>query len=180
MGICASCLGLGRHPSQDPSEQPLLYDDPSRPRYGTSQPPTVPQVDPEVLRREREMLESICAQTSDKLIDVTHTTTTHTDPTTTTTTPSKLPTEYPRLFNSRFPPLHHPPHSGASTPSRNEDRDDDDEEAWLNEAAAAADGGALLENVKGLHPGALVLNLGDVAGEAAGGGKKALGKARAR
>ena len=49
-----------------PSETRLLYEDPYQPHYGTSNHhPNVPQPDPEELRRERDALERLCAQTSE-------------------------------------------------------------------------------------------------------------------
>ncbi|KAL9610083.1 MAG: hypothetical protein Q9167_005191 [Letrouitia subvulpina] len=70
MGICSSCLGLGRRqPSlEDPETTRLLSGDPYRFRYGSSiQPPPRPafQPDPEHVRRENEALESIAHRMSE-------------------------------------------------------------------------------------------------------------------
>lgn len=89
MGACASCLGLGRRPSdsevstalawlscrlltQSPplqrSDSSHLLADPYQPHYGSINPPgshSVPQPDPEEIRRQRDALERICAQTSE-------------------------------------------------------------------------------------------------------------------
>ncbi|KAG9544685.1 hypothetical protein KCU77_g21293, partial [Aureobasidium melanogenum] len=93
MGICASCLGLDRQAAREASEsEGLLYEDAAQPQYGTVTPgATLPEPDPEELRREREVLERICAQTSSELIDVLH----H---------DSKLASDYPYLLNKHFPP----------------------------------------------------------------------------
>lgn len=83
MGICASCLGLNRQAAREVSSfcswqrrpladlvkasesEGLLYEDAAQPQYGTVTPgATLPEPDPEELRREREVLERICAQTS--------------------------------------------------------------------------------------------------------------------
>ncbi|MCJ1230170.1 hypothetical protein MMC12_006842 [Toensbergia leucococca] len=75
MGICASCLGLGRQKqdAENPETSRLLYDDPYRSRYGSTvqngMRPVV-QPDPEFLRREREALEGIAHVMSDHVIDV--------------------------------------------------------------------------------------------------------------
>ncbi|KAG8631082.1 hypothetical protein KVT40_000222 [Elsinoe batatas] len=78
MGACLSCLGLSqRATDEEPSEsERLLYDETStvRPGYGATQAgPHVPAPDPEEIRRHREMLERICAETANNLIDVQHT-----------------------------------------------------------------------------------------------------------
>jgi len=62
-------------------------------------------VDPEEIRRQRDALERLCAQTSDKLIDVAQTTNAEEG--------GLSPTDYQRLFQERFY-------------SQNQDLDDDD------------------------------------------------------
>ncbi|UPX20390.1 uncharacterized protein EKO05_0010622 [Ascochyta rabiei] len=64
MGICSSCLG-GRS-DEDPSDASQLLGDGYQPQYGTldARPQHAPLPDPEEIRREREALEQICADTS--------------------------------------------------------------------------------------------------------------------
>ncbi|KAF2760442.1 hypothetical protein EJ05DRAFT_474315 [Pseudovirgaria hyperparasitica] len=99
MGICASCLGLNRHEStSDPSDTSQLLNDHYQPGYGSiNHNPQLNghQPDPEEIRRQRDALERICAQTSDKLIDVSQPD--HPD------MPSKMAPDYPRLFAELFP-----------------------------------------------------------------------------
>ncbi|KAI4748285.1 hypothetical protein E4T50_01495 [Aureobasidium sp. EXF-12298] len=145
MGICASCLGLDRQAAREASEsEGLLYEDAAQPQYGTVTPgATLPEPDPEELRREREVLERICAQTSKcvplgqiELIDVLH----H---------DSKLTSDYPYLLNKHFPSSS----SGASSPTSTIV----DEDAWL--AATQPTERELWHEVKGFNPGELVLEL---------------------
>jgi len=75
MGICASCLGLSRpHTHAESAETSrLLYDDPYQPNYGGLTNGVAhggSQVDQQDIKREREALERVCLQTSDKLIDI--------------------------------------------------------------------------------------------------------------
>ncbi|KAH0291809.1 hypothetical protein M436DRAFT_62942 [Aureobasidium namibiae CBS 147.97] len=138
MGICASCLGLDRQAAREASEsEGLLYQDAAQPQYGTVTPgATLPEPDPEELRREREVLERICAQTSNELIDVLH----H---------DSKLTSDYPYLLNKHFPSSSSAASSPASTIV--------DEDAWL--AATQLTDRELWHEVKGLRPGELVVEL---------------------
>ncbi|KAI5272977.1 hypothetical protein E4T47_03768 [Aureobasidium subglaciale] len=138
MGICSSCLGSNRRASREASEtEGLLYEDATQPQYGTvTAGATLPEPDPEELRREREILERICAQTSNELIDVLH----H---------ESKLTSDYPDLLNKHFPSSS----SGASSPTSTVV----DEDAWL--AATQGSERELWDEVKGLNPGELVLEL---------------------
>ncbi|KAK1916630.1 hypothetical protein P3342_012255 [Pyrenophora teres f. teres] len=70
MGICSSCLG-GRTSESDQSDTSHLLGDQYQPNYGTSSSAhNVPQPDPEELRRQRENLERICAETNEQLIPV--------------------------------------------------------------------------------------------------------------
>ncbi|KAF2026556.1 hypothetical protein EK21DRAFT_103164 [Setomelanomma holmii] len=128
MGICSSCLG-GRRPSEsDQSDASHLLNDPYQPNYGTTGGAlNVPQPDPEELRRQRETLERICAETSEQLIPVSQ-------PTTIPPEVTEQPTndaEYARLFNERFATLRkhtsRPSSSGAADP-------ENDEQAWLEQA----------------------------------------------
>ncbi|KAF2766641.1 hypothetical protein EJ03DRAFT_353778 [Teratosphaeria nubilosa] len=71
MGICASCLGLNRHPSrQDRETDPLLEQQSAQ--YGAVRDEDVAQPDEEELRQEREALEQITAEASENMIDVSH------------------------------------------------------------------------------------------------------------
>ncbi|KZF21043.1 hypothetical protein L228DRAFT_165303 [Xylona heveae TC161] len=75
MGNCSSCLGLGRSGSdaENPETSRLLYDDPYPPNYGglnNGVPNGLSQADQQDIKREREALERVCLQTSDKLIDI--------------------------------------------------------------------------------------------------------------
>ncbi|EME88052.1 uncharacterized protein MYCFIDRAFT_85944 [Pseudocercospora fijiensis CIRAD86] len=72
MGICASCLGLNRHPSHDREIDRLLNSEQPRAAHGAVDHGTFAQPDEEELRREREALEHITAQAADHMIDVLH------------------------------------------------------------------------------------------------------------
>ncbi|KAH5397423.1 hypothetical protein HBI47_212980 [Parastagonospora nodorum] len=128
MGICSSCLG-GRRPSEsEQSDTSHLLHDPYQPNYGTNNGShNAPQPDPEELRRQRETLERICAETSEQLIPVSQ-------PATIPPEVSEQPTndaEYARLFNERFATLRKIP----SRPSSADAADtEDDEAAWLEQA----------------------------------------------
>lgn len=89
MGICSSCLGLGRRQSQSdvsnslkaapksykhcannplqPSDSSHLLPDSYQPHYGAlnADQRHNPQVDPEEIRRQRDALERLCVQTSE-------------------------------------------------------------------------------------------------------------------
>ncbi|KAL6709913.1 hypothetical protein ACN47E_000698 [Coniothyrium glycines] len=137
MGVCSSCLG-GRRPSEsEHSDSSHLLGDQYQPNYGTaSGAHSVPQPDPEELRRQRETLERICAETSEQLIPVSQ--------------PSALPEvaeqpsqneEYAHLFNERFKSLRkdaRPSSSGAH---------EEDETAWL-ESVVGNQGEDELEQIK--------------------------------
>ncbi|KAJ9215551.1 hypothetical protein DTO166G4_2921 [Paecilomyces variotii] len=73
MGVCASCLGLGRRESHDSEAARLLDDELYQPGYGygaLNQAHHLYQPDPEDLKREREALEAICQRTSDAVVDI--------------------------------------------------------------------------------------------------------------
>ncbi|KAJ4377993.1 hypothetical protein N0V83_000823 [Neocucurbitaria cava] len=136
MGICSSCLG-GRRPSEsEQSDSSHLLGDQYQPNYGTaSGAHNVPQPDPEALRRQRETLERICAETSEQLIPVSQ--------------PSLLPEvteqppkndEYAHLFNERFKSIRNRPSSAGGD-------NDEDETTWL-ENAVGNHGEDELEQVK--------------------------------
>ncbi|KAE8827262.1 hypothetical protein PTNB73_09016 [Pyrenophora teres f. teres] len=136
MGICSSCLG-GRTSESDQSDTSHLLGDQYQPNYGTSSSAhNVPQPDPEELRRQRENLERICAETNEQLISVSQ--------------PSALPEvteqpskndEYAHLFNERFKSIRRdgrPPSAGDN---------DDDETSWL-ENAVGSQGEEELDQIK--------------------------------
>ncbi|KXT12783.1 hypothetical protein AC579_1806 [Pseudocercospora musae] len=72
MGICASCLGLNRHPSHDREIDRLLNSEQPNAAYGAVDHATFAQPDEEELRREREALEHITAHAAVHMIDVLH------------------------------------------------------------------------------------------------------------
>ncbi|KAI9691151.1 MAG: hypothetical protein M1822_008771 [Bathelium mastoideum] len=108
-----ACLTADNALAQPSETSRLLYEDPYQPHYGApNHHPNIPQPDPEELRRERDALERLCAQTSEygihsrciyyraddltrsKLIDVAQSS--NADEV------SKINSEYPHLFNQRF------------------------------------------------------------------------------
>ncbi|KAH7069788.1 hypothetical protein BKA63DRAFT_519560 [Paraphoma chrysanthemicola] len=153
MGICSSCLG-GRRPSEsDQSDASHLLHDPYQPNYGTAGGAhSVPQPDPEELRRQRETLERICAETSEQLIPVSQPTTIPPEVTEQPTNDS----EYARLFNERFATLrkHTSRPSSSGAPADTED----DETAWLEQAL----GGQAEDEVDRIEPtqGGLTVQFG--------------------
>jgi hypothetical protein len=123
MGICSSCLG-GRS-DEDQSDASQLLGDSYQPQYGTldARPQHPPQPDPEEIRREREELEQICADTSSQLITVVQPT---------AQPDSDQPqvaenTDYAQHFSKRFPSLR-----GLKKGSAAADDADLDEAAWLD------------------------------------------------
>jgi len=72
MGICSSCLGLGRRDDYEPESSRLLDDDlyQSGYGYGSLNHSHLNQPDPEDQRREREALDAICQRASDSVIDI--------------------------------------------------------------------------------------------------------------
>ncbi|KAL1801241.1 hypothetical protein ACET3X_001583 [Alternaria dauci] len=123
MGICSSCLGGRKTSEADHSDTSHLLADPYQPNYGTaSSTHNAIQPDPEELRRQRENLERICAETNEQLIPVSQ--------------PSALPEvtqqpskndEYAHLFNERFKSIR------TERPSSAGDNEDD-ETTWLENA----------------------------------------------
>ncbi|KAF2494787.1 hypothetical protein BU16DRAFT_48009 [Lophium mytilinum] len=151
MGICSSCIGR-RASQSDRSDSSHLLIDPYQPHYGsmhTSGPHGGPQPDPEEIRRQRDTLERICAQTSEcvsslcslalvtnllsldsKLIDVSQSAYTEEG--------SKMTSEYPRLFMERFPP---PKAAVDSRPSSSGTGGaEQDETTWLMNTIGGGDG----------------------------------------
>ncbi|KAF1952983.1 hypothetical protein CC80DRAFT_596135 [Byssothecium circinans] len=161
MGICSSCLGLGRRPSdaENSDSSHLLGDPYQQQQYGSMNGPgshNAPQPDPEEIRRQRDALERICAQTSDKLIHVSHAAT-YTD--------HGPNSEYQRLFNERFPPTQ----AQASRPPSAEAEADEDEDTWLGNIISGPnnnnnDAEGSWERVEPLESGALTVQFGDALG----------------
>ncbi|KAJ4349685.1 uncharacterized protein N0V89_008302 [Didymosphaeria variabile] len=151
MGICSSCLGLARRSSDaERSDSSHLLGDPYQPHYGSINHPSahsLPQPDPEEIRRQRDALERICAQTSDKLIHVSQAA--YTD--------DSHHSEYLRLFNERFPPMR----SASPPPSARADYDQD-EATWLsNVVGSSNDAEGSWERVEPIESGALTIQFGE-------------------
>ncbi|KAJ9640395.1 hypothetical protein H2201_002557 [Coniosporium apollinis] len=162
MGICASCLGLDRRPSQsDPSDTSQLLADQYEPQYGTINRGGASgrqEPDQEEIRRQRDALERICAQTSDKLIDVSQVS--HTK-----ATGPKLHSEYARLFSQRFPPSQLPAQRrGSRSPSSGSDVDED-EATWLSRGAGDdGEGEGPWDHVEPVDKGALTIQFDEALG----------------
>ncbi|KZM20662.1 uncharacterized protein EKO05_0010622 [Ascochyta rabiei] len=133
MGICSSCLG-GRS-DEDPSDASQLLGDGYQPQYGTldARPQHAPLPDPEEIRREREALEQICADTSSQLITVVQPTA---QPDADQPHVSET-TDYAQHFSKRFPSLR----GLNKRPAPTEDADVD-EAAWLDSALGGDDDNA--------------------------------------
>ncbi|KAF2398754.1 hypothetical protein EJ06DRAFT_90801 [Trichodelitschia bisporula] len=69
MGACASCLGVEADPFAQAETSPLITD--LAQQYGTVEggQHNAPDVDPAEIRRQRDLLERLCAETQDNLID---------------------------------------------------------------------------------------------------------------
>ncbi|KAF2452838.1 hypothetical protein BDY21DRAFT_358138 [Lineolata rhizophorae] len=182
LSLFSSCLGLGRKPSDsDASDTTHLLGDPYQQQYGTTGGPAGPHInqpDPEEIKRQRDALERICAQTTDKLIDVAPLTTHHA---TTVDPVPKLHAEYARLFSERFATisshgatsngLYPNPSSSASSTSIPAEEGAEasspavtDERAWLKRILEeqGGDGPKDWEVVKGARPGSLFVEFGGV------------------
>jgi len=174
MGICSSCLGFGRRESNsDPSDSQHLLHDPFQPnQYGTLNPDhrQNPQVDPEEIRRQRDALERLCAQTSDKLIDVAQSSNTDEGGL------SKLQTDYQRLFRERFASASAPlrEHTGDDEEERRPSSDstltDETETTWLAHIIEQ-DGQDILNWKTSGPPGSLSVQFDDVLGPPSNNGK---------
>ncbi|WPH02595.1 Hypothetical protein R9X50_00546000 [Acrodontium crateriforme] len=147
MGICQSCLGRRRQPSQDIDETDDLLGASQHSGYGAIGTGHYAQPDEEELRRERAMLEHITTEAADNMIDVSHPTATE--------------------LSSHFAQANHGRHrdpNGADYESVT-DRDDHadqsydeaEENAWLQSIQAA--GVDTVTQVKGIESGALVMDI---------------------
>ncbi|KAF2837524.1 hypothetical protein M501DRAFT_1032758 [Patellaria atrata CBS 101060] len=130
MGICASCLGLQSSEPETSDTQHLLSD-PYQPQYGSNDR-SISQPDQEEIRRQRDALERICAQTSDNLIDVSQAAVAEDG--------AIVPIihDFERLFREHFPPRSIPqtvsksrPSSASSTPLRSSTTPEADEARWI-------------------------------------------------
>jgi len=72
MGICSSCLGRNRDPSDEDDNSRLLFEDSQAINYGSfgDHNPSALQTDPQDVQRETEALQKIVAQTSNHLVDI--------------------------------------------------------------------------------------------------------------
>ncbi|TKA26783.1 hypothetical protein B0A50_04229 [Salinomyces thailandicus] len=129
MGICASCLGLNRHPSHDIDETDALLDDSQPAQYGSAEDAHAVQPDEEELRRQREALEQITAEAAENMIDVSQHHTAHSN-------------------HDR---------QGRDTTEAQAEPADAEEAAWLQSIHSAGLDSDV--EVKGLQSGALVMDL---------------------
>jgi len=176
MGICASCLGIQRRESNsDPSDSQELLGDPYQPnQYGTLNPDhrNSPQLDPEEIRRQRDALERLCAQTSDKLIDVAQSVNTDEGGL------DKLHTDYQRLFRERFAAVSSPTEHPHEVEDDNEERrpssdstlTDETETTWLARIVQE-DGQDILGWKTSGQLGSLSVQFDDVLGPSGNNGK---------
>ncbi|CAK3953291.1 hypothetical protein MYCGRDRAFT_98544 [Lecanosticta acicola] len=141
MGVCASCLGLNRHPSQDGDHLDRLLDSEQQ-SYGTADDTHLTQPDEEELMREREALEHITAQAADDMIDVLH--------------PSHDDWHHNPTTMSNHDPQYQPDstHNGADN---NEDGEEQEagEAAWLESIQSAG-----LGQVQAPQRGTLAMDMG--------------------
>ncbi|KAI9835943.1 MAG: hypothetical protein M1819_001841 [Sarea resinae] len=138
--------GLGTMKTDSPETSRLLYDDQYQHHYGaanTTTPHGESQADQQDIKREREALERVCLQTSDKLIDIF---TTQQQPTDASSAAESKSSRYHRLLDkslrtdskSHPKPSQLPPSSSSSKTAAAIATSSSDERAWLNSMAAAA------------------------------------------
>ncbi|KAK4549410.1 hypothetical protein LTR36_006407 [Oleoguttula mirabilis] len=145
MGICASCLGLNRHPSQDIEETDPLLDDSRPAQYGSivgRDGDDVAQPDEEELRRDREALELITAEAAENMIDVSH------------RSSADISHHIAYTNHDRQATTHYETNAESEDPAGPEDAE---EAAWLQ--SIQSDGLDSVTGVKGLQSGALVLDI---------------------
>ncbi|KIW24781.1 uncharacterized protein PV07_10474 [Cladophialophora immunda] len=74
MGVCLSCLGVGRRTHHESDRTRLLYDDyPAGHSYGTWGASSVPPqnlMSPEEVQREQEALDGIARWASDQIVEI--------------------------------------------------------------------------------------------------------------
>ncbi|KXT07309.1 hypothetical protein AC578_445 [Pseudocercospora eumusae] len=146
MGICASCLGLNGHPSQDREIDRLLNSEQPNAAYGAVGHSTFAQPDEEELRREREALEHITAHAADHMIDVVH--------------PSQSDLHYGMLLGGHRSYLRDPvEHSAAYQHSQHgraqPETEDSEEAAWLESVQSAQ-----LDTIQMPESGTLTIDIG--------------------
>jgi len=113
-----------------------------------------PQPDPEEIRRQRDQLERICAQTSDKLIDVSQSAYTEEG--------SKMTSEYPRLFAERFAPSKPVADSRPSSAGTGAEQD---EATWLMNTIGGSDNeGGSWDRVEPIDGGTLTVQFDEALG----------------
>ncbi|QDS72403.1 hypothetical protein FKW77_008815 [Venturia effusa] len=128
------------------------------------------EVDPEEIRRQRDALERLCAQTSDKLIDVAQSATTE------ESGGDKLHTDYQRLFRERFaaisPPIGEPCEDEGEErrPSSDSTLTDETETTWLARIVQE-DGQDILDWKAPGQLGSLSVQFDDVLGPPGSNGK---------
>ncbi|TKA81884.1 hypothetical protein B0A49_00370 [Cryomyces minteri] len=137
-----------------PSETSRLLHDDYEPAYGGANAtlPHGPAPDPEEIRRERDALERLCAQTSDKLIDVSQPAFADAG--------SKMTSEYPRLFSQRFPSGEGPDGRPETLEAR--DEADEDEAKWIETSPAGHVD--TWDQVEEVSKGALTIQLDSIGG----------------
>ncbi|KAK0986075.1 hypothetical protein LTR91_010346 [Friedmanniomyces endolithicus] len=145
MGVCASCLGLNRHPSHDQlNESAALLDDSHHVHYGGLADEDVAPPDEDEIRRAREALNRITNEATENMIDVSH--------------PSSTD------LSQHFTSTNHDRHTAGDNTSGGSikavDAIEDDEAAWLRSVRSAGlDSGT---QIKGLQSGSLVLDIGQL------------------
>ncbi|KAK0281222.1 hypothetical protein LTR91_000183 [Friedmanniomyces endolithicus] len=145
MGVCASCLGLNRHPSHDQvDESAALLDDSHHVQYGGLADEDVAPPDEDEIRRAREALNRITNEATDNMIDVSHPSSTD------------LSQHYTHANHDRHTAGDHT----SSRSSKLVEAMEDDEVAWLQSVRSAGlDSGT---QIKGLQTGSLVLDIGQL------------------
>ncbi|KAF7190288.1 hypothetical protein HII31_08619 [Pseudocercospora fuligena] len=146
MGICASCLGLNRHPSQDREIDRLLNSEQPNAAYGAVDHGAFAQPDEEELRREREALEHITAHAADHMIDVLH--------------PSQSDLDYGTVLGGdrsyRDDPVEHSTaYQDSQTSQAQPETEDSEEAAWLESVQSAH-----LDTIQMPKSGTLTMDIG--------------------
>ncbi|KAK6435212.1 hypothetical protein LTR95_008597 [Oleoguttula sp. CCFEE 5521] len=147
MGICSSCLGLNRHPSQERAvESDPLLSDAAAQQYGATDVSPTSYPDEADLQREREILSQITSRATENMIDVQH-------PNASDLTHHVVP------YTTRLPESTDADIAGTSA-STGDHENDANEQAWLDSIQSfQADKGP---QIKTLKRGALILDLGQL------------------
>ncbi|QIX01925.1 hypothetical protein AMS68_007442 [Peltaster fructicola] len=146
MGVCASCLGLDRHPSHDRrTDTDRLLDDSPIAQYGAIETDDLDaQPDEEEVRREREVLEQITARAADNMIDVLHA--------------DHIEGEHHLTPNLSYLSLKGLRTQQPTIKDQDEHTDEEIEQAWLKDIHASDTDNDV--TVKGSYTGNLVIDLG--------------------